>query len=108
MGLTAQNWPFRALNWLLQEPAHFPKRDPSIPTSQRQLSDTVNNTKSQRGWLKKVKDCVDPIDVTYAGYHAEVSIKESKPITITALLPILHHSAYTVTMESTTDPSTTL
>ena len=55
------------------------------------------------GWLDTVKDSIDnnivePKNVTWAGYHAEKTIRKVQPLPIFAMLPLFRHSANTAAM----------
>jgi hypothetical protein len=71
----------------------FPKLDPNISTLQCQLPDPVFKKKSEYDWLKKVMNSaeneLDSINIMWAAHHAEVSIQESQPMPISAMLPIV-------------------
>jgi hypothetical protein len=45
-----------------------------------------------------VENELDSINIMWAAHHAEVSIQESQPMPISAMLPIFRHSADTVAM----------
>lgn len=83
-------------------PCLFPKQHPHIPPVMCQLSEASNNITYEYDWLNKVMDCVDnkfdPVNITWAGHHAHVSMQESQPMPIIAMLPIFRHSANTVAM----------
>lgn len=44
------------------------------------------------------KEDTEPINITWASYHADISIKGSQPLAITAMLPLFRHSANSLTV----------
>jgi len=84
-------------------PCIIPKSEPKLPPLGSIISmnpTSVNNAlNGEYEWLNEVVNTIgateEPVDITWAGYHAEQSVRELHPQPIIALLPLFRHNAHT-------------
>jgi len=86
-------------------PCILPKSEPKLPPldSISMNPTSVNNAlNGEYEWLNqfvnKMGATEEPVDITWAGYHAEKSVRELHPKLIIALLPLFRHNAHTSAM----------
>ena len=88
-------------------PCVLPKTEPKLPTLgilSTNLTNINNCTNGENEWLNQVvnniftSECDMSSQITWAGYHAENSIRELPPKPIIAILPLFRHSAHTPAM----------
>src|SRR6218665_1233654 len=76
--------------------------DPVLPQVEFSLKKHIDSVTAEYNWLDKVTDCIEnniePVNINWAGHHADLSIHVKRPLPTFALLPLFKHAAHEIAM----------